>query len=169
MPKVANPMTMINPFENNFFDKSSGGHKKGHGGRSKNPMDDIFGVSGGYTPYLGTGPGTINGPFEMDNDYEAVEAASTPGNLNNTNGSTSGAPVDRRGSGSSASNKPQRSPKQNNFEAGPNRNRNNLPDFGDRYSANRTKDRQRREAQRIQQQQPQVINYHYLYYPLGPR
>ena len=32
-------------------------------------------------------------------------------------------------------------------------NRNNLPDFGDRYSANRTKDRQRREQQRLQQQQ----------------
>ena len=32
------------------------------------------------------------------------------------------------------------------------RNR-NLPDFGDRYSANRTKDRQRREQQRLQQQQ----------------
>ena len=30
-------------------------------------------------------------------------------------------------------------------------NRNNLPDFGDRYSANRTKDRQRREQQRLQQ------------------
>ena len=28
-----------------------------------------------------------------------------------------------------------------------------MPDFGDRYSANRTKDRQRREQQRLQQQQ----------------
>ena len=45
---------------------------------------------------------------------------------------------------------PQQS--QGNFDP-PRRHNQNLPDFGDRYSANRTKDRQRREQQRLQQQQ----------------
>ena len=53
-------------------------------------MEDIFGVSGGYAPYLGTGPGTINAPFEMDNDYDSVPSTSRDSAA--TNG------IDRRGS-----------------------------------------------------------------------
>ena len=48
----------------------------------------------------------------------------------------------------------QPSQSQGNFDP-PRRHNQNLPDFGDRYSANRTKDRQRREQQRIQQQNQQ--------------
>ena len=68
LAKVPNPMTLINPLEGNFFEVKKDG-KGGQGQRrSKDPMEDIFGVSGGYSPYLGTGPGTINGPFELDNE-----------------------------------------------------------------------------------------------------
>ena len=63
VPKVPNPMTLINPLEGNFFDNRPGdkpggirnGAGPGPGGRrSKDPMEDIFGVNGGYgSPYLG--------------------------------------------------------------------------------------------------------------------
>ena len=101
-------MTMINPFEGafwpfltrfdsfwpiltilgSFFDKKNPASIGGK--RSKDPMEDIFGVSGGYAPYLGTGPGTINAPFEMDNDYDSVPSTSRDSAA--TNG------IDRRGS-----------------------------------------------------------------------
>ena len=51
-------------------------------------MEDIFGVTGGYSPYLGTGPGTING---MDNEYET----------SSSNSSRTNDKHDRRGSSSS--------------------------------------------------------------------
>ena len=70
-----------------FFDKKNPASKGGK--RTKDPMEDIFGVSGGYAPYLGTGPGTINGPFEMENDYDSP---STSRDSAATNG------IDRRGS-----------------------------------------------------------------------
>ena len=71
-----------------FFDKKNPASIGGK--RSKDPMEDIFGVSGGYAPYLGTGPGTINAPFEMDNDYDSVPSTSRDSAA--TNG------IDRRGS-----------------------------------------------------------------------
>jgi len=196
LPKVHNPMTLINPLEGNFFDNRGhnkagarngggpGGPGPGTGGpgarRSKDPMEDIFGsVTGGYgSPYLGTGPGTING---LDNDYDTSNSSNSSRSQNtdkdrrgssgsrqspnsashNMNGS------DRNNrSGDRGHNKPylqQRSPQPRGDQSsqdqrgdrGGNRdqmtNRNqNLPDFGDRYSANRTKDRLRREQQNKQ-------------------
>ena len=82
LQKVHNPMTLINPLEGNFFDNRPGdkaGNARngaGPGGRrSKDPMEDIFGVNGGYgSPYLGTGPGTING---LDNDYDTSNSSNS--------------------------------------------------------------------------------------------
>ena len=106
LPKVPNPMTLINPLEGNFFDNrgdktgsgarnsaAGGGNGSGPGGRrSKDPMEDIFGVtSGGYgSPYLGTGPGTING---LDNDYDTSNSSNSSRGQNNDK--------DRRGSSGS--------------------------------------------------------------------
>ena len=56
LTKIPNPMTLINPLEGNFFDNKQGPGSKngsGTGRRSKDPMEDIFGVSGGYSSYLG--------------------------------------------------------------------------------------------------------------------
>merc|ERR1719189_2085421 len=99
-------MTLINPLEGNFFDNrgdktgsgarnsaAGGGNGSGPGGRrSKDPMEDIFGVtSGGYgSPYLGTGPGTING---LDNDYDTSNSSNSSRGQNNDK--------DRRGSSGS--------------------------------------------------------------------
>merc|ERR1712223_1032062 len=109
LPKVPNPMTLINPLEGNFFDNRPGnkpgtGARNGGGGpggsgtggpggrRSKDPMEDIFGsVTGGYgSPYLGTGPGTING---LDNDYDTSNSSNSSRSHNNDK--------DRRGSSGS--------------------------------------------------------------------
>ena len=105
-------------------------------------MDDIFGVSGGY--YLGTGPGTINsGPFEMDNnEYE------TPGSgLKKSPKEAQAKPVQDR----DRNDRSQSKNNENNRHHRSNQNSMPLPDFGDRYSANRTKDRLRREQQKAQQ------------------
>ena len=145
-----NPMPLYNPLEGNFFDKGNAGKNsasnKAGGRRSKHPMDDIFGVSGGY--YLGTGPGTINsGPFEMDNnEYEGAASGSGLKKSPKENGPK---PVqdrdrDRNDRQSKANN-------ENNRHHRSNQNSMPLPDFGDRYSANRTKDRLRREQQKAQQ------------------
>ncbi len=204
LTKVPNPMTLINPLEGNFFDNknnlsnglaSSGSGpasgnsavQTGGGGinarRQKDPMEDIFGVTGGYSPYLGTGPGTIN-QFEMDNDYDTSSSNSSSQRANDKNNrrgssgsrqsptvndginpegrrkafprtsqqSLGGGPGQRdhhhrsnqdpppRGGGGGGPPGGPRDPRD-----GPNRN---LPDFGDRYSANRTKDRLRREQQK---------------------
>jgi translation initiation factor 4G len=189
LQKVHNPMTLINPLEGNFFDNRPGdkaGNARngaGPGGRrSKDPMEDIFGVNGGYgSPYLGTGPGTING---LDNDYDTSNSSNSSRSQNNdkdrrgSSGSRQSPTVsghnmnndsdrdrNNRGPGGRehGQNKPylqQRSPQprgggqssQGQHDAGNrdrmNQTRNqNLPDFGDRYSANRTKDRLRREQQ----------------------
>ena len=98
--KVHNPMTLINPLEGNFFDNRPGdkaGNARNGGGtgpggrRSKDPMEDIFGVNGGYgSPYLGTGPGTING---LDNDYDTSNSSNSSRSQNNDK--------DRRGSSGS--------------------------------------------------------------------
>ena len=55
-------------------------------------MEDIFGsVTGGYgSPYLGTGPGTING---LDNDYDTSNSSNSSRSHNNDK--------DRRGSSGS--------------------------------------------------------------------
>merc|ERR1719476_676154 len=54
-------------------------------------MEDIFGVNGGYgSPYLGTGPGTING---LDNDYDTSNSSNSSRSQNNDK--------DRRGSSGS--------------------------------------------------------------------
>merc|ERR1719362_1031471 len=173
LQKVHNPMTLINPLEGNFFDNRPGdkaGNARngaGPGGRrSKDPMEDIFGVNGGYgSPYLGTGPGTING---LDNDKDrrgssgSRQSPTVSGhNMNND----SDRDRNNRGPGGRdhGQNKPylqQRSPQprgggqssQGQHDTGNrdrmNQTRNqNLSDFGDRYSANRTKDRLRREQQ----------------------
>jgi len=191
LPKVPNPMTLINPLEGNFFDNrgqnktgtrngGGGGGPTGPGGpggrRSKDPMEDIFGVTGGYgSPYLGTGPGTING---LDNDYDTSNSSNSSRSQNNdkdrrgSSGSRQSPTVshnmndsDRNNrSGDRGHNKPylqQRSPQprggQSSQDQHPSGNRDrmntrnqNLPDFGDRYSANRTKDRLRREQQKQQ-------------------
>ena len=147
-----NPMPLYNPLEGNFFDKgSNGGSKTGQGGkggrRTKHPMDDIFGVSGGY--YLGTGPGTINGPFEMDNnEYEGMNKKNPKEANNHAKPSASSVHMHNKGGNDNGQgNRHHRN--QNSMNNMP------LPDFGDRYSANRTKDRLRREQQKQQQQQQQ--------------
>ena len=149
MPQDANPnpntfsknhMPIYNPLEGNFFDKGSNQAKNPKGGRrTKHPMDDIFGVSGGY--YLGTGPGTINsGPFEMDNnEYEMTKKSPKEPKPTDRN-SDRNKPSDRNDN--NTGNRHHRN--QNSMNNMP------LPDFGDRYSANRTKDRLRREQQKNQ-------------------
>merc|ERR1719367_13024 len=190
-------MTLINPLEGNFFDNRPG-NKPGTGARngggpggsgtggpggrrSKDPMEDIFGsVTGGYgSPYLGTGPGTING---LDNDYDTSNSSNSSRSHNNdkdrrgSSGSRQSPTIshnmndgDRNNrSGDRGHNKPylqQRSPQPRGGQPsqdqhpGGNRDRmntrnQNLPDFGDRYSANRTKDRLRREQQKQQFDKP---------------
>jgi len=184
LTKIPNPMTLINPLEGNFFDNKQGPGSKngsGTGRRSKDPMEDIFGVSGGYSSYLGTGPGTING---MDTDYDTSSNTSSRATDKDRRGSSGsrnsptvnndmGGQGDRghRDSNWGGPNKnyQQRSPQGRNDRGGgghhhqpqssqdisqappmmnSRNHRNNLPDFGDRYSANRTKDRLRREQQK---------------------
>jgi len=193
LPKVPNRMVLINPLEGNFFDnrgqnktgtgtRNDGGPvPSGAGGpggrRSKDPMEDIFGVAGSYgSPYLGTGPGTING---LDNDYDTSNSSNSSRSQNNdkdrrgSSGSRQSPTVSHNMNGSDRNNrsgdrghnnKPylqQRSPQPregqssqdqhrgaNRDQVNGSRQNQNLPDFGDRYSANRTKDRLRREQQK---------------------
>ena len=158
MPQDANPnpntfsknhMPIYNPLEGNFFDKgNSSGKNHGKGGRrNKHPMDDIFGVSGGY--YLGTGPGTINsGPFEMDNnEYDGMNKKSPK-----DQGTDRNKPTDRNSDRNKSGGNDRNDNNQGNRHHRNQNSMNNmpLPDFGDRYSANRTKDRLRREQQKNQ-------------------
>ena len=193
-------MTLINPLEGNFFDNSSASN-----GRSKDPMEDIF----GYSPYLGTflknnfkpnltpnflqvpgqEPSTVLSKWTMTmilvlqippepttkiiaevrpifdhflsrlDHFSFILGSSTGSRTSPTTNHDNKNPASNK---NFSRNSPKQEPNavpQNNPPLPQNSRNRNLPDFGDRYSANRTKDRLRREQQKQQQKsqnQPQA-------------
>ncbi len=153
---------LINPLEGNFFDNKPRG-----GSGKKGLAEDLF---GGYNSYLGTGPGVI----QTEGLYEDIRDTGQTGLMSDRERNNSYSPTNKQ------FNQQERSPpRYNNEDISSSTEYNNqyyqdnrqqqqfrnnyhqqqrLPDFGDRYSANRTKDRERRQQQMQQQQQGQYRN-----------
>ena len=187
---------MINPLEGNFFD---GKRRQNDNQTSKATMDDLFGGYGGNSnsPYLGTGPGTINfdqqqqqsssppstssaghgqqqqqqhqKPQQQHHHHQGPPPTSSTTQVNGYNNKSAinntpprGQNNERQGFNRGDFDRQRDSPRdfgtdrqdrnrRVHFDGGRDPRETKVADFGDRYSANRTKDRERRERMKQQQ------------------
>lgn len=157
--------SMVNPLEGNFFDnKSRGANSKSIGG------GDLFGgyMGGSAGGFFGTGPGTIHSEqfddeVKRNNDNNIInnqtrdqqqkQQRTSNGHYSSSSRSpTSDQEKDQQQNSPKPFNNQQRDDNHFHYnnQRGNQQHREKLPDFGDRYSANRSKDRDRRNHQNPQ-------------------